>query len=141
MHNEQDQMLRALARQAIAAGKVPRYAPESMWGGPGSAIECSICGKVVERQELEFELQFVREAGDPAPQTCHLHIRCLEAWQLERRVQEQPVAARSPHEHAAAPESCGPGARTLNGSALPEASKSGIITHRGELGKNQREPA
>lgn len=76
--------LRAQAREAMKAGRLPEHPPERMWGGPGSGASCAVCGKTVGKKEVEFELQFTSDGG-PAPVNYHVHARCFAAWELERR--------------------------------------------------------
>ena len=52
-----------------------------MWGGPGVGFECTICRTPVKRDEVEFELEFVRDGGDPGNDKYHVHIRCFTAWE------------------------------------------------------------
>ena len=61
------------------AGKLPDRRPESMWAGPSSGCDCAICGKRVELDELEYELEYVRSGSDPGVDTHHVHIRCFTA--------------------------------------------------------------
>jgi hypothetical protein len=37
----------------------------------------------VEKEEMEFELQF--SSGQGGYETYHVHVRCFAAWELERR--------------------------------------------------------
>jgi hypothetical protein len=124
-----DKRLREQAREAIAAGKIPARAPQGTWGGPGSGAQCAICGKTVGREEIEFELQFAREAHDPDPEIYRLHIRCLAAWERERRANVSG-AATDPSKPA--------GTSFL---ALPEPGGTGIMPGCDEREKNERERA
>ncbi len=76
--------LREQARQAIQNEKLPARAPDRTWGGPGVGAECSVCGKSVTKQELEFEIQFARDGTMPGLDKYHVHIRCFAAWEFER---------------------------------------------------------
>ena len=55
-----------------------------MWGGPAVGDDCTICGAPVVRDEMEFEIEFARGGDGLGPEKHHLHIRCFEAWELER---------------------------------------------------------
>lgn len=101
-----ERVLRAQAREAMKAGRLPQDPPERMWGGPGSGASCALCGKTVGNEEVEFELQFASDRGTGTA-SYHVHARCFAAWELERR-NEPP-----------------------NGHALPEEGNKGIMPGRG----------
>ncbi len=75
-----ESMLSQKAREAILVGKLPGRRPNRMWGGPGGGQCCKICDQPVERDKLGYELEFVDE-DDPERATCHVHVRCLAAWE------------------------------------------------------------
>jgi hypothetical protein len=77
--------LRMKAREAIQTGRLPCRAPQRMWGGPGIGAYCPICEKSAGRDEVEFELEFVRQDDDSLPNSYHVHVQCLAAWELERQ--------------------------------------------------------
>ena len=77
-------MLRAQAREAMKAGNLPDQPPERMWGGPGSGESCAVCGKIVDKEDVELELQFTSGQG-AGEASYHVHGRCFAAWELERR--------------------------------------------------------
>jgi hypothetical protein len=81
--------LREQAKAAIRSGKLPARAPDRTWGGPGVGAECSVCGKPVSKEELEFEIQFARDGDNPGLDKFHVHIRCFAAWEFERSKAEQ----------------------------------------------------
>jgi hypothetical protein len=66
-----------------------------MWGGPGVGFECTICRTPVKRDEVEFELEFLRDGVDPGREKYHVHIRCFTAWErnLESSRGARPWAA------------------------------------------------
>jgi hypothetical protein len=76
--------LRAIAREAILAGKFPRRRPQraSAWQGMGAC--CAICGTQVRQHEIEFELEFAPDEDDPHAGSYRVHSACFEAWELER---------------------------------------------------------
>ena len=75
--------LREQARAAVESGKLPSRAPDRTWGGPGVGASCSVCERPVSKQEMEFEIHFVRD-GDADLDKHHVHIRCFAAWEFER---------------------------------------------------------
>ena len=81
---DDESVLRAWAREAMKAGNLPDRRPERMWGGPGSGESCAVCGKAVDKEDVELELQFTSGEGAGAA-NCHVHGRCFAAWELERR--------------------------------------------------------
>ena len=84
-------ILREKARDAIINGKLPSQRPDRTWGGPGVGAPCSVCDKPVTKDEMEFEIQFAREAnGLSGLDKFHVHIRCFAAWEFERKHAGQP---------------------------------------------------
>ncbi len=76
--------LREQARAVIQSGKLPSRSPDRTWGGPGVGAECTVCGRPVTKDELEFEIQFARDGDNPGLDKFHVHIRCFAAWEFER---------------------------------------------------------
>jgi hypothetical protein len=79
-----ESMLREKARQVVRDGKLPACRPTRTWGGPGVDAPCAVCGKPVGHDEMEFEIQFARDDGQPGLDKYHVHIRCFAAWEFER---------------------------------------------------------
>jgi hypothetical protein len=75
---------RQIARKAVQDGKLPSRPPDRTWGGPGVGAPCTVCGVPVERDEMEFEIQFARDGDNPGLDKFHVHIRCFAAWEFER---------------------------------------------------------
>jgi hypothetical protein len=80
---------------AATSNPLPNRRPDRMWGGPGVGFECTICRTPVKRDEVEFELEFVRDGVDPGLDKYHVHIRCFTAWErnLESSRGARPWAA------------------------------------------------
>lgn len=76
--------LREQARTAIQNGKLPSRPPDRTWGGPGVGAMCAVCEKPVTTDQLEFEIQFVRDGSSPGLDKYHVHVRCFAAWEFER---------------------------------------------------------
>jgi len=76
--------LREQGREAVKNGKLPARRPDRTWGGPGVGAVCSVCGKRVTKDEMEFEIQLEHDGSDPGPDKYHVHIRCFAAWEFER---------------------------------------------------------
>ena len=72
-----EQRIRALARNILQAGLMPRRDPDGTWGDTGVDVSCAICGERIRPDQVEYAL--TRAVG-----LFHLHLRCLAAWELER---------------------------------------------------------
>lgn len=98
-------VLRARAREAMKTGNLPDDRPERLWGGQGSGAPCAVCGEIVEKEDVELELQF--NSHQVAGATLYrAHAQCFAAWELERRD------------------------AGLNGRSLPLADEEGIMPSR-----------
>lgn len=73
---EQEKILRLIARRRIETGDLPCEMPATVWGGPGSGEQCSLCGAPITSQEIEFEYAY--QARD-----FRFHRLCHGLWQLE----------------------------------------------------------
>ena len=74
---------REQARDAILSGRLPARPPDrnvTQHGRSGAA--CPICGELVQRGQVEVELQFRRQGL--GWDRYHLHPRCFAAWEFER---------------------------------------------------------
>ena len=71
-----EQALFALARERVAAGRLPRTVPESVWGGSGTGATCSLCEHTIEPEHVAYEF-----TGDDGV-TFHFHMPCHAVWQL-----------------------------------------------------------
>ena len=58
-----ENILRRIARKVILDGKLPSRRPDRTWGGPGVGAPCAVCGVSVERDQMEFEIDFLFKAG------------------------------------------------------------------------------
>jgi ferredoxin len=48
-----------------------------VWAGRSDGGDCAICRARVERGEMEYELEYIRNGLDPGVDTHHVHIRCF----------------------------------------------------------------
>lgn len=87
--------LRARAREAIRARKLPNRCPDRTWGGPGDGACCAICNATVGQDEVELEIEFFQGSNHRDPDKYHVHVRCFAAWELERQNLEPPAEAIS----------------------------------------------
>jgi hypothetical protein len=135
--------LRLNAREAIRAGKLPNRGAERMWGGPGFGACCAVCGQPVKRDELGFELDFRRDHDVPdVVGNTHVHVRCFEAWEVERRNFEavrETVSSSGPARlaHGACDSDSG---ATVNTRILPAAGDDGTMRACECDTKNKRGP-
>ena len=59
-----------LAREALTAGRIPRYPPNRVWGGPGIGASCPICARPIP--------------GWRTTASEHVHRSCLAALVFEQ---------------------------------------------------------
>jgi hypothetical protein len=71
--------------EAMRSGKLPDRSPERTWAGQGSGAPCTICGRPINADEMEYELEFAPRADTRQPEGHHIHIACFWAWETERR--------------------------------------------------------
>jgi hypothetical protein len=72
--------LRLLAQKLMEAGTLPTALPDRTWGGNGSGKPCSLCGKYIPANEIEYEFE-ISDSMDPT--TYRFHLMCHAAWQFE----------------------------------------------------------
>jgi hypothetical protein len=72
--------LRLRARELIQAGTLPAAVPHRTWGG-GSGEPCSLCGKHIHPNDVEYELE-ISDSTHPVA-IYHFHFMCHAAWQFE----------------------------------------------------------
>ena len=71
--------LRLEVRRRIAAGRLPCEPQAHLWAGAGDGQLCSLCDRVIDSQQIEYELLF-----GSAPGTVYRFQRiCHQAWELE----------------------------------------------------------
>ena len=109
--------LRRKAREVIRAGTLPERDADRTWGGPGSGLDCIVCGQTLHPTQSELELEFFLEGAEGPNLVHHLHGGCFLAWEAERRQ--------------------GPGSRI--GKELPPESDRGTICDRERIQPDNRE--
>jgi len=71
-----------VARARMASGELPcGTAPLRMWGGYGSGKVCVVCGKAIERAEVEIEVE--ETVGGTPKLVGWFHGVCQSIWQRE----------------------------------------------------------
>ena len=86
-------ILREKAKASIRMGNLPRRQPDRTWGGPGVGAECGVCALPVTKDQMEFEIQFIKDGDVPGLDKFHVHVRCFAAWEFERRTAEEQQPA------------------------------------------------
>jgi hypothetical protein len=72
--------LRFRARELIQAGTLPAAVPDRTWGGNGGGQPCSLCGKYIHPNDVEYEIE-ISDSADQIPY--RFHFMCHAAWQFE----------------------------------------------------------
>ncbi len=72
------------ARELIAAGELPRRAPDNIFAGYGADQTCALCAALINAREIEYELEFVSADATPAKRLYWLHLACHAIWDYER---------------------------------------------------------
>jgi hypothetical protein len=81
----QDGSVRAWISWRVEEGRLPRNEPLQIWRRQGRGFYCGGCGRVIESNELEYELEWT---GEQLLRTIRMHDRCYRIWESERH----PVA-------------------------------------------------
>ena len=76
-------ILRDKVREAIRARKLPSRRPDRASSGPGVGEPCAICGEPIKPDQMELEIQFIRNGRSPHVKSHHVHLRCFAAWEFE----------------------------------------------------------
>jgi hypothetical protein len=71
---------RPKVRDVVQALKLPNREPDREWGGPSLGGDCALCGLPVCRGELELEIEFDGNGGNPETECYRVHVRCLAIW-------------------------------------------------------------
>jgi len=56
MLTQQELELKRLALARIRQHVLPAQAPRTIWAGQGSGETCSLCDRIIEKTEMEYEL-------------------------------------------------------------------------------------
>jgi hypothetical protein len=65
---------RAQIAAAVACGRLPPQLPKTAWGGMGSGLPCSLCGKSIDPDHVETEFE---DQGE----VYRMHLECMTAWE------------------------------------------------------------
>jgi hypothetical protein len=78
---QQELELKTLAVERIRDNVLPAQAPNTIWAGQGSGEPCSLCDRIIDKEEMEYELD--APATRATNTVIRLHLRCHALWQLE----------------------------------------------------------
>jgi len=104
---DDESIVRELARAAIQAGKPPARSPSRTFVGAGSGASCAVCGAPIRQGQTEIEMVYteqrlteqtslramlerLRAQSETEEQRYQLHSRCFAAWEFERIKIERP---------------------------------------------------
>jgi hypothetical protein len=91
-----EESVREKARDVLRSGKLPCRNPDRTWGGLGVGAMCTICDLPMRRDEMEFEIQFARDDGNPGLDKFHVHLQCFAVWEFERMMSDGDPPTRWP---------------------------------------------
>lgn len=140
MSNEE--WLRRLAREAIAAERIPADRPKGTWGGNGTGALCDMCGLPIPDDEIGFEVEFSQDDAR-ARGCCHLHSQCFAAWLFERHTLEAGEHHKGANGHTSVP-GCQHGADShpaTDNQCLSAAGKAGSMPDRERDSEREGGPA
>lgn len=83
-----DKTIYALASERISTGLLPDTVPASLAAASGSGEKCSLCGRAIRPEDIEYEF------SGPAGVQFRFHFRCYTIWQLAAT-----AAAAAPRSH------------------------------------------
>ncbi len=74
-----EQQLRREARRRVDAGLLPCEIQQYLWAGAGDGQLCSLCDRIIDVSQIEYELQF----NTIPVSVFRFHRICHQAWELE----------------------------------------------------------
>jgi len=74
-----DERTRALVRERLVSGRLPRAIPETVYAGRGTSTRCAACSQPITPQQIEYE---VAVSGT---ESLVFHMRCHDVWLAECR--------------------------------------------------------
>jgi hypothetical protein len=80
MDNESSDAPSQKNRDVVQAVKLPNREPDRVWGGPSQGGDCVLCGLPIRRGELELEIEFHGNTGNPETERYRVHVHCLPVW-------------------------------------------------------------
>ena len=75
------QALRALIRQHISLGELPRTSEHQIFDRPGDGTRCVCCAEPIGGEQVQHEAEIPTADGDTM--TLAMHAACYSAWREE----------------------------------------------------------
>jgi hypothetical protein len=125
--SEQEYRSTRAAPEIFWTGKIPERRPDRMWGGRGNGRDiCQICGKPLLTEDVAFDLEYDRQAGETGTVCCSVHVRCFNEWHIGREALATPADAGPPRvgSDKALPLSAAVADGTMAGSERDTSSSS-----------------
>jgi hypothetical protein len=72
----------------MTAQRLPNEPPPNAWAGASTGGSCAVCGRAIERHEMEYEVDFSPSAEGAPQASYYFHVRCFMEWEsnnLERK--------------------------------------------------------
>ena len=73
--------LRSIARSVLKVERLPNGGVANIWSGPGSGKLCSACGKHIDFEVVEIEVELPATMKSSA---LRFHADCYRIWSGER---------------------------------------------------------
>jgi hypothetical protein len=80
----QPEALRALIREMLQDGRLPRDSAQRVRGSPGDGATCDACGEIITANQVMMEV-------GPFPgekQSLCFHADCFQLWNAERHAKQ-----------------------------------------------------
>ena len=74
-----DEQTRALVRERLVSGRLPRVVPETVYAGRGTSTRCAVCSQPITPQQIEYEIAV------SGAQPLVFHMQCHDVWLTECR--------------------------------------------------------
>jgi hypothetical protein len=74
-----DVELRALIRQRIQSGLLPRGPGDKTFGGPGNGETCDCCDQSIPRHRVRYEVEYARPDAS-FERLLVAHLECHQIW-------------------------------------------------------------
>jgi hypothetical protein len=67
-------------------------APYHVWAGHGQGMPCDRCKRPIEKQEVEYEVEW---EAQPQTESLHFHRLCYQEWEVEKAGTDRPLRRRN----------------------------------------------
>jgi hypothetical protein len=77
--------MRRKEHESMRSGRLPDRRPDRLWGGHGNGTDlCNLCGNLLKKEEISFDLEYDGEARAARPACYSVHLHCFQAWDMDR---------------------------------------------------------